>query len=83
MTGHFNFLTGNMSSLDIALTLVRRSGRLSALAPRLAPLLLVFRPAANRDRPSPNQDRPGTNRDRPATNRDRPLNRSNIHQIKD
>ena len=31
-----------MSSLDIALTLVRGPGRLSALAPRSAQLLLVF-----------------------------------------
>ena len=34
-----------MSSLDIALTLVRGPGRLSAIAPRLAPLLLFFRTA--------------------------------------
>ena len=33
------------SSLGIALTLVRGPGRLSAIAPRLAPLLLFFRTA--------------------------------------
>ena len=59
-----------MSSLDIASTLVRGPERLSALAPRLAPLLLFFRPATNRDRPAANQERPATNQDRPATNRD-------------
>ena len=36
-------------SLYIALTLVRGPGRLSDLAPRLAPLLIFFRPATNRD----------------------------------
>ena len=52
-----------MSSLDIALTLVRGPGWLSAKAPRLAPPLLFFRPATNRDRPVANRDRPATNRD--------------------
>ena len=50
-------------SLDIALTLVRGPGWLSALAPLLVPLLLFFRPATNRDRPAANQDHPATNRD--------------------
>ena len=44
---------------DIALTLVQGPGRLS-------PLLLIFRPATNRDRPAVNRDRPVRNRDRPA-----------------
>ena len=52
-----------MSSLVIELTLVRGPGRLSALAPRLAPLLLIYRPARNRDRTAANRDRPARNRD--------------------
>ena len=48
-----------MSSLYIALTLVRGPGRLSALAP----LLLFFQPVTNRDRPAASRDRPATNRD--------------------
>ena len=58
---HFNFFWE--MSLDIALTLVRGPGWLSALAPLLVPLLLFFRPATNRDRPAANQDHPATNRD--------------------
>ena len=38
-----------MSSLDIALTLVRGPGWLSAETPHLAPLLLILRPATNID----------------------------------
>ena len=34
------------------MTLVRGPGWLSALAPRLAPLLYFFRPATNQDRPA-------------------------------
>ena len=41
MSGNFNFFS-EMTSLDIVLTLVRGPGRLSALAPRSAQLLLVF-----------------------------------------
>ena len=51
---HFNFFWE--MSLDIALTLVRGPGWLSALAPLLVPLLLFFRPATNRDRSATNRD---------------------------
>ena len=52
LTGHFIYFF-LMSSFDIALTLVRGPGRLLTLAP----LLLFFRPASNRDRPATNRDR--------------------------
>ena len=69
VSGHF-FL--EMSSLDIALTLVRGPGRLSALALCLAPLLLFFWPTTNWDRPAWNWDRPAWNRDRFTRNRELP-----------
>ena len=54
VSGHFFF---SEMSLDIAFTLVRGPGWLSAFVPRLALLLLFFRPATNRDRPAVNRDR--------------------------
>ena len=57
MSGHLNFFS-ELFSLEIALTLVRGPGRQSALALRLAPLWLFFRPTTNQDRPARNQDRP-------------------------
>ena len=68
VSGHYNFFSG-MFSLDIALTMVRGLRRLLALAPHLAPLLLFFRPATNREHPAANRDCPATNPDRHATNR--------------
>ena len=56
-------------SVMVFVRVVKMSGhfnffsRKCPLAPRLAPLLLFFRPATNRDRPAANRDRPATNRD--------------------
>ena len=50
-----------MSSLDIALTLVRGLRQLSALVQRLALLLLYFPPATNRYCHAAKRDRPATN----------------------
>ena len=49
--------------------MVRGLRRLLALAPNLAPLLLFFRPATNREHPPANRDCPATNPNRHATNR--------------
>ena len=66
------FFFSEMSSLGIALTLVRGPRRRSALTPRLSPLLLFFRPVTNWDRPAANRECPATNQERPAKNRERP-----------
>ena len=70
-----------MSSIEIALTLVRGPGRLSGLPPCLAPLLLFFQPATNRDRPAANRNHPAANRDRHAANRDRPATNLDLQQV--